>query len=65
MGDYYWTRTTYDLNVLRSKKYNRLKRLRAAAQSYFNMQEIRKLNEQIIQIDSVLDARRVQTSYME
>ncbi len=61
MGDYYWSRTTFDLSVLRSKKYNRLSALRRQPQTYLNIQEIKKLNEQINQIDAVLDARRLQT----
>ncbi len=65
MGSYYWTRTPFDLNVLRSKKYNRLMKLQREASTYLNIQERRKLAEQIRWIDAVLDARRVQTSMFE
>ena len=65
MGAYYWTRTSFDLNVLRSKKYNRLMKLQKEPATYLNIQERRKLAEQIRWIDAVLDARRVQTSMFE
>ena len=61
MGDYYWTRNDHDLAVLRSKKHNRLTKLRHETMTYFNQQEIRKLTEQMQQIDAVLAARREQT----
>lgn len=61
MGDYYFTRTTHDLNVLRSKKVNKLTRLRHDVKTYFVMQEIKKLAEQIDDIDAVLASRRLQT----
>jgi len=57
MGNYYWTRTTADLHTLRSKKYNRVSKLRSEAQTYFNLQEIKKLREQMSQIEAVLNAR--------
>lgn len=60
MGDYYFTRSTFDLNVLRSKKVVRLERLRHDAKTYFVMQEIRKLAEQIDDIDAVIASRRDQ-----
>lgn len=60
MGDYYFTRNTFDLNVLRSKKVVRLERLRHDVKTYFVMQEIRKLAEQIDDIDAVLASRRDQ-----
>ncbi len=65
MGDYYLTRTTFDLNVLRSKKVNRLTKLRHDVKTYFVMQEIRKLAEQIDDIDAVLESRKLQTSFLE
>jgi len=64
MGAYYFTRTTYDLQVLRSKKVLRLTKLRHDAHTYFVMQEIRKLAEQIDDIDAVLESRKLQTSFM-
>lgn len=65
MGEYYWTRTTFDLNVLRSKKINRLNKLRSEAHTYFVMQEIRKLAAQIDDIDAVVAARNEQMSLPE
>lgn len=61
MGDYYWTRTDHDLAVLRSKKYNRLAKLRKEPMTYFNKREIQTLTEQMANIDAVLQARRDQT----
>jgi len=63
MGDYYRTMTTYDLNVLRSKKFLRLKKLDKEARTYLNIQEARKLNEQIIWIDAELQCRRDQMAF--
>jgi len=65
MGDYYFTRTTYDLQVLRSKKVLRLTRLRHEVHTYFVMQEIKKLAEQIDDIDAVMRSRKLQTSFLE
>jgi len=60
MGAYYHTRTTFDLNVLRSQKYNRLAKIRKEVQTYTVMKEVRKLKEQIAWIDAVLQSRRDQ-----
>jgi hypothetical protein len=60
MGEYYWSRTTFDLSVLRSKKYNRVAALRRLPKTYLNIQETKKLNEQMAQIDAVLAARKDQ-----
>jgi len=60
MGAYYLTRTTFDLKVLRSKKVVRLENLRHEVKTYFVMQEIKKLAEQIDDIDAVLESRRLQ-----
>ncbi len=65
MGAYYWTRTSADLDVLRSKKYLRMLKLQREVATYLNIQERKKLAEQIRWIDAVLDARRVQTSIFE
>lgn len=64
MGEYYWTRTDYDLRVLRSKKYNRLTKLRSEAATYLNMKERRQLTEQMAWIDAVLAARAEQKSLL-
>jgi len=61
MGDYYWTRTTFDLEVLHSKKYNRLTALRREPKTYLNMRETKTLVEQMNQIEAVLEARRMQS----
>lgn len=65
MGEYYWTRTDYDLAVLRSKKYNRIAALRREVQTYTNLKEIRKLQEQMGWIDAVLGSRKEQSSMFE
>jgi len=62
MGAYYNKRTTFDLQVLRSKKYNRLMMLRKEVQTYTVMKEVRQLNEQISWIDAVLESRKTQLS---
>lgn len=63
MGNYYWTRTDFDLNVLRSKKYNRLTKLRHEAQTYSVMKEIRTLLEQMGWIEAVLRSRSEQSMF--
>ncbi len=62
MGAYYHTRSTFDLTVLRSKKYNRLMRIRKEVQTYTVMKEVRTLVEQIGWIDAVLESRKTQLS---
>jgi len=57
MGHYYQSRTTYDLNVLRSKKYNRIVKLQHKAWSYLDIQELKRLKQQIMWIDAELAAR--------
>ncbi len=59
-GYYYTNRTTYDLNVLRSKKYNKLAKLKKEPDTYFNLHERVKLAHQLREIDAVLDARKLQ-----
>lgn len=60
MGDFYARMTEYDLNVLRSKKYNRVSKLRKEASTYLNMQELKKLVEQIKWIDAEIRCRHEQ-----
>lgn len=60
MGDYYRTRTTFDLNVLRSKKYLRLTKLRNEPATYTNMRERKNLQEQMNWIDAELRCRAEQ-----
>jgi hypothetical protein len=62
MGAYYWTRKTEDLRAMRSKKANHLERLRGYTKTYFVMQDIKKIAEQIDDIDAVLEARKLQAS---
>jgi len=57
MTSFYQFQTTHNLNVLRSKKYNRLSKLRSEPATYLNMQERKKLDQQIIWIDSELACR--------
>ncbi len=59
-GYYYTGRTTYDLNVLRSKKYNKMAKLQKEPQTYFNVHERVKLAHQLREIDAVLDSRKLQ-----
>jgi len=63
MGNYYWSRTNHELEVLHSKKYNRLTKLRREAKTYLNIQETKALVEQMGWIEAVLEARRLQTSF--
>jgi len=51
---------TKKLKTLRSKKYNRVQFLEHQPLGYFNIQELRKLNQQIIWIDAVLESRDLQ-----
>jgi len=62
MGTYYAAQTTHDLNVLRSKKHNRLTKIQREYPSYFNMQERKKLQTQINWIDAELRCRQDQMS---
>ncbi len=50
MGNYYATKTDRELATLHSKKYNRVTHLRNQASTYLNLQEIKKLNEQMLWI---------------
>ncbi len=63
MGEYYWSRSTFDLSVLHSKKYNRLATLRRQPKTFLNMQETKKLVDQMAQIEAVLEARRMQSGF--
>jgi len=60
MGHFYQHMSEHDLNVLRSKKYNRVSKLRKEASTYLNMQELKKLIEQINWIDAEIRCRREQ-----
>jgi len=52
MGYAYSAMTDFNLAQLKSQKYNRVVRLRHEAQTYFNMQEIKKLLQQIAWIEA-------------
>jgi len=65
MGSYYWTLTSHQLEVLRSKKYNRSMKLQKEVATYLNIQERKKLAEQIRWIDAVLQSRREQAALFE
>jgi len=60
MGTFYAQQTTHSLNVLRSKKFLRLTKLQSEPATYLNVQERRKLNQQIGWIDVELAARAAQ-----
>lgn len=65
MGEYYRTRTTKDLQILRSKKMNRLNKLRSMPKGYFVMKEISDLAANIRDIDAVLEERKLQRALFE
>lgn len=65
MTSYYAQQTVVDLNRLRSQKYNRISRLRKEAATYLNLQELRKLTQQINWIDAELACRRDQIRLFE
>jgi len=60
MGEFYSRMSECELNALRSKKYNRVSKLRKEASTYLNMQELKKLLEQIRWIDAELNCRHDQ-----
>jgi len=62
MGYAYQSMTDFNLAKLKSQKYNRVIRLRHEAQTYFNMQEIKKLLQQIAWIEAEQSARKDQLS---
>lgn len=57
MTSFYQFQSTHNLNVLRSKKYNRLTKLQREPSTYLNMQERKTLNQQILWIDAELACR--------
>jgi len=63
MASTYFKRSTNDLARLRSQKYVRVLALRKQQYSYFNIQELRKLEQQIKWIDAVIESRKLQTSF--
>jgi len=65
MTSYYAQQTVFDLNRLRSQKYNRISKLRKEASTYLNLQELRKLTQQINWIDAELRCRKEQMSLFE
>ncbi len=60
MTSFYQYQTTHDLNVMRSKKFNRLTKLQREVATYLNLQERKKLNQQILWIDAELACRNGQ-----
>jgi len=65
MTSFYAQQTVFDLNRLRSQKFNRVSKLRKEAATYLNLQELRKLVEQINWIDAELRCRKDQMSLFE
>jgi len=57
MGSYYATLSDFDLNTLWSKKKNRITKLEREAGTYLNMQERKKLREQMMWIQAELNLR--------
>jgi len=60
MSRVYFGMKTDDLRRLRSKKYNRRMNLQSKKMGYFDQQELKILNQQIVWIDAVLDSRYAQ-----
>jgi len=63
MSSIYFKMSTKDLTRLKSQKYLRALALRKQQYSYFNIQELRKLEQQIKWIDAVLESRKLQASF--
>lgn len=63
MASVYFKKSTKDLARLKSQKYLRVLALRKQQYSYFNIQELRKLEQQIKWIEAVLESRKQQTSF--
>jgi len=63
MGEFYAKMTIPELNTLRSKKYNRKMKLDHEPKTYLNMQEQKKLAQQIQWIDAELSCRAAQTRF--
>jgi len=60
----YVNMSTRRLKELRSMKYNRRSKLEHMPLGYFSIQEVRKLNQQIIWIDAVLESRELQETLL-
>jgi len=60
MVSIYVNMSTRQLKELRSKKFNRRQTLEHMPLGYFSIQEVRKLNQQILWIDAVLQSREDQ-----
>lgn len=56
----YFALTTKQLQTLRSKKVVMRNHLRSQPKTYYNLQDIRKLNQQIDWIDAILRSREDQ-----
>jgi len=65
MTSYYAQQSEFDLRRLRSQKYNRISKLRKEAATYLNLQELRRLTEQINWIDAEIRCRKEQMSLFE
>jgi len=63
MGKFYSRMTRHELEVLRSKKYNRQQRLDREAKTYLNLKELNKLTQQIAWIDAEINSRKDQTAF--
>jgi hypothetical protein len=63
-GHVYARMSEHELRVLRSKKYNRLTKLRREAATYLNMQERKRLEQQVVWIDAELECRASQMSLL-
>lgn len=65
MSNIYRFKTMKELQTLRSKKVVALERLRSEAKTYFVMQEIKRQEHLVRQIDAEISCRRAQSSMFE
>ena len=65
MSNIYRFKTVKELNTLRSKKVVALERLRGEAKTYFVMQEIKRQEHLLGQIDAEIACKRAQLSMFE
>jgi hypothetical protein len=59
----YHKRSTQELRVMRSQRYNRLARIESKPMGYFLLREAKMLRQVIIAIDAVIEARRLQQPF--
>jgi len=65
MSGYYCSKTSQELRVMRSKKYNELRRIEAKRMGYFDLQRVKVLRQQLVWIDAVIASRIDQLALFE